>query len=224
MGIEYNEQEENLLKKLYESGVKPKEISKVFKDKGFERTSEALSLRASIKGYNIKISNLKNEVWKINKNYPNNLVSNMGRIKTSRGRILSTRVHFGYLDCRIINKDGKRKSPRIHRLVAETFIPNPNNKPCVNHIDGNKLNNKVKNLEWVTYSENNKHAHENGLLKSTSEWDKLTEKDVHKICKRLEKGESVTDIHTDYQIVTRRAINGIENGNNWVRISSQYNI
>lgn len=56
-----------------------------------------------------------------------------------------------------------RKSFYIHRLVAEKFIPNPENKPCINHIDGDKSNNHISNLEWVTYSENMQHASKNGL-------------------------------------------------------------
>lgn len=56
-------------------------------------------------------------------------------------------------------KEGKHYNKMIHRMVAETFIPNPENKPQVNHIDGNKFNNNVSNLEWVTDSENKKHRY-----------------------------------------------------------------
>ena len=59
--------------------------------------------------------------------------------------------------------NGRRKKYNVHRLVAETFIPNTNRYPCVNHIDGNKQNNHVDNLEWCTYSHNNQHAYDNGL-------------------------------------------------------------
>ena len=68
-------------------------------------------------------------------------------------------------------KDGKRKGFKVHRLVAIAFIPNPDNKPEVNHIDGNKINNNIDNLEWVTSSENSIHAYETGLNPNKKELD-----------------------------------------------------
>lgn len=82
---------------------------------------------------------------------------------------------------------------RVHRLVAENYIPNPDNKPCVNHIDGNKGNNHYTNLEWCTHSENNKHAYDTGLRSSDS--IKLhTEDDVIQIKKLSSEGWRNNDI------------------------------
>lgn len=67
---------------------------------------------------------------------------------------------YHYID---LKKDGERRCPKIHRLVALAFIPNPENKPQVNHIDGCKTNNSVENLEWATNTENRTHAIANGL-------------------------------------------------------------
>ncbi len=75
-----------------------------------------------------------------------------------------------------------RRPVKVHRLVAQTYVPNPEGKPFVNHIDGNKLNNHVSNLEWCTSKENILHAHLNGLmspLRGESHQDaKLTDGDV----------------------------------------------
>ena len=61
----------------------------------------------------------------------------------------------------VLSKNGKTKTYKIHRLVAEAFIPNPENKPCINHIDENKSNNALLNLEWATYQENNNYGTRN---------------------------------------------------------------
>lgn len=80
-----------------------------------------------------------------------------------------------------------RKAYFVHRLVAQLFIPNPDNKPQVNHIDGNKLNNAVTNLEWVTNKENREHAVINGLhlRGERCPYAKLTQKDVDYIRSRM---------------------------------------
>lgn len=76
-------------------------------------------------------------------------------------------VRGGYLSYDL-TVDNKRHSKQAHRLVAETFIPNPDNLPIVNHKDGNKLNNSVDNLEWVTPTQNLNHAYATGLKPRTN--------------------------------------------------------
>lgn len=93
-------------------------------------------------------------------------VSSIGRVRSVRrrfaGGVLRASESVGYLYVGTGGKNGKRY--RVHRLVALTFIENPDNKPIVNHIDGDKHNNDVTNLEWVTSSENTRHAKQTGLM------------------------------------------------------------
>jgi hypothetical protein len=89
-------------------------------------------------------------------------ISNTGIAKNTRKELKTHRINSGYL-CLKFTVNGKRTNHLVHRLVAEAFIPNPDNKREVNHIDGNKLNNNVCNLEWVTSSENKLHAKNTGL-------------------------------------------------------------
>lgn len=102
-------------------------------------------------------------------------VSNLGRVRSLdrviqqikfggelspqiyRGRVINPTINGGYYRCSL-SKDNIKESKLIHRLVAEAFIPNPNNYPCVNHKDENKLNNVVENLEWCTVQYNTNYG------------------------------------------------------------------
>lgn len=106
---------------------------------------------------------LSEEVWKDVKGYEGLYqVSTLGRIKTCsgrfKGRIRKLKVDRHGYECVALVKHGVRKDHLVHRLVAQAFIPNPENKPQVNHIDENPLNNCLYNLEWVTAAENANHG------------------------------------------------------------------
>lgn len=104
------------------------------------------------------------EIWKTVSKHPNYEVSTEGRVKNkTTGRILvATNDSRGYPAVTVLDEDGQH-TKNVHRLVAETFIPNPDGKRTVNHKDGNKSNNHTSNLEWNTLSENLKHAYRTGL-------------------------------------------------------------
>jgi len=114
---------------------------------------------------NIKL--LEGEIWKPFpvRGFPDYKVSNFGRIYTERRqRLLGLRPnHKGYL-CTEVNYMKQRKTFLMHRLVAYAFLPSPSSVSMqINHIDGDKKNNHALNLEWVTPSENSKHAFRIGL-------------------------------------------------------------
>lgn len=100
------------------------------------------------------------EIWKDIKGYEDLYqVSNLGRVKNKKtNNIRKTYISkIGYYAINLYKKDN-RKTTFLHRLIAEAFIPNPNNLPCVNHKDENKLNNNLDNLEWCSYSYNNTYG------------------------------------------------------------------
>lgn len=93
-----------------------------------------------------------------------------GISKEMKPRIIAGYYSLGLEDPNSTPTNRKQKIHKIHRLIAKAFIPNPDNKPCINHIDGNKLNNSLDNLEWVTTQENTKHAYANNLANNW--WNK----------------------------------------------------
>lgn len=105
------------------------------------------------------------EEWKVIKDYPSYEVSNMGEIRNKAKRnVLAKRLdkRTGYLFVRLYAPySSKQKLKLVHRLVANAYIPNIHNYPCVNHKDENKQNNCSSNLEWVTYKQNNNYGTRN---------------------------------------------------------------
>ena len=104
------------------------------------------------------------EIWKTIEGYPSYMVSNMGRVKRIEGydssghyrkeKMLSPKTNkCGYHEYALC-KDGKMKHFTAHRLVALAFIPNPENKPCIGHINCVRSDNRLENLRWVTNKEN----------------------------------------------------------------------
>ena len=116
-----------------------------------------------------------------------------------------------YLVCSPVPSDnGVRTSLSIHRIVAKAFLDNPDNKPTVNHKNGNKLDNRLQNLEWATFSENLQHAYDTGLAKSViSKFTrrgedhhkvKLSNSDIVEIKKLRAKGLKLKEIASLYSV------------------------
>lgn len=112
-----------------------------------------------------------NEVWKPIEGYEGRYeVSNSGLVRslnyhrTGKVKILKTHTdRYGYVCVELPKENNRRKHLTVHRLVAQAFVPNPKEKPEVNHKDGDKQNNCFSNLEWVTMAENQRHAWINGM-------------------------------------------------------------
>lgn len=172
--------------------------------------------------------------WKAIKGYEGLYeISNTGVVKALKKRVDSGKCHRtwkshikrygvdnnGYLRVSL-SKEGINKTYKVHRLVATAFIPNPLQLPCVNHIDGNKTNNHVSNLEWCTHSENLKHAFKTGLKRNDGEFNsqsKLTQEDVDHIravYKPRDKEFSTVALGRKYG-VHRKTITGIVTGQYW---------
>jgi hypothetical protein len=100
----------------------------------------------------------------------------------------------GYLMVHIVS-DGIVNTCKIHRMVANKYIPNPDNKPQVNHKDGNKLNNHVNNLEWLTASENIKHSFATGMSKPPSEWKRVIDTETGHVFRSIRQAAKENGLH-----------------------------
>lgn len=156
----------------------------------------------SIKGYEgfYEVSNLGN-VKSLERQVSGRFISSKRIVKE---RILKPKISkYGYLEVSL-HKEGKLSTKRVNRLVATAFINNVNNYPQVNHIDGDKLNNKVDNLEWVSNSMNQLHAHKTGLKRSlkgeNSNRAILTNEKVLEMKNKYKSGSKIKDLHKEFGI------------------------
>lgn len=156
-----------------------------------------------------------------------NYITKCGRVfSNSRGKMqeLVQRVQWKYLAVGV-SVNGKYTKRHVHRLLALTFIPNPENKEEVNHKDGNKLNNSLDNLEWVTKKENARHAQRTGLTPIPSGEKNgrsvLTEEQVIDIYENLLKGAPNIEMCNKYN-VTPSTVLSIKKRINWTYLLKEY--
>jgi len=189
------------------------------------------------------IEDLEGEEWKTLDIYTKYSISNLGRVKKDNSyvglngkfvkneKLMKPRISLGYPSVTVSNNNFK-KSFLIHRLLAIYYIPNPENKPCVNHKNGIRHDHRLINLEWCTYSENTLHAFATGLKTiseelrvqnrlriqgSKNKFSKINEEDVCVIRDLHKKKLSTKEIGTLYGI-TATNVNYIVSRKTWKHV------
>lgn len=169
---------------------------------------------------------MENEEWRPIKNYEGHYeISNFGKVASlnyrgsGKRQNLKTNINEnGYEQVRLnVNKTGVNK--KVHRLVAEAFLPNLENKKCVNHKDGNKSNNNFFNLEWSTHSENTKHAFENNFIPIiTGENTIISKLKNEEVVEIFLSNKSHRSLAKEYN-VTKNTITSIKSRRTWKKIT-----
>lgn len=159
-----------------------------------------------------------NEIWKSIPEYENYQVSNLGNIKnvnyrgTGKTKIIKGHINKGYIYV-ALRKNNKTKMVLLHRLIAKAFIPNIENKSCINHIDCNTQNNNINNLEWCTQKENIQYMDK---LKRRVANKKLNEEEVKIIKEKKKQGYFYKDIWKLFKNkITLSGFEKIWYGQNW---------
>jgi hypothetical protein len=150
------------------TGIHNSAISKVCLGTGYSKTAGGYRWEFADEPANPKVNmdELDMNEWRVNEKYPSHLFSIKGEIYNIKTRTVlhqnKEKKPKEYIRLHL-NESGVKEPEYVHKLIAETFIPNPENKPYVNHKDGDKHNNCVDNLEWATAKENCQHACDTGL-------------------------------------------------------------
>ena len=174
-----------------------------------------------------KIELLDNEIPREIEGFSKYIVTNLGRIfKKENGRLITIRPNRkGYMVCSLIPdiRDGLRdKKVSVHRIIAKAFIPNVENKEQVNHIDGDRTNNKIENLEWCTSFENMKHRHKSGICSSEqSSFATITDEIAKNICVLLSREMNPLEISQELG-VSINIVRQIKYRQRWTYISKDY--
>lgn len=124
-------------------------------------------------------------------------INNNGTLQTYKSHILKSSIsNKGYFYV-VLYKQNKATHRYIHRLIAEHFIENPKELPCVNHKDANKLNNNIINLEWCTHKQNIQHAYRNNLVDHSKQYKKVLDKTSGTIYCSIEEAARRTGKHPE---------------------------
>jgi hypothetical protein len=185
---------------------------------------QRLNLRRPIR--KSQVETLPGENWKPCVHHPGYRVSNLGRVANGDTLLIQTINGRGYMQVKMYDKSGERKSERVHRLVVEAFLPKPRfGQSQVNHIDGSKRNNAASNLEWVSGKENVQHAVANGLVRRRSGTEhpmcKYPESLIRQICLKLAAGETPPVIERELGI-RRGYVSTIASKRIWKKVSDEY--
>lgn len=183
------------------------------------------------------MENLEGEIWKDVVGCEGfYMISNMARVKSTYKKSANKiTIKVLYKDSVVkqylstwgypivnLSTDVMRGQKSVHRMMAIAFIPNPDNKPCVNHINGIKTDNRIENLEWVTYKENTKHAIRIGLCKIGQDrtQSKLTDEKVLAIKRLFRLNPSTNKRAISRKLnLSQNAISNIYHGKSWTHIN-----
>jgi hypothetical protein len=179
------------------------------------KTKEYLTIKIDNMIINL-FKGIDTEQWKPVIGFPDYMISNLGRVKSlkfGKDKILKPySTNSGYLVVGLM-KDGKRYQLYIHRLVLEAFVGKPSDGMECNHRNGVKTDNRLENLEYVTHSENVKHAIKTGLIET-----KLSENQVLEILNMLDAGMTQQKIAERFNI-SQPAVSQIKNGKLWSHLT-----